>query len=284
MASAPEAHFGASVALSGDGSTALVGARGADGGNGAASVFSDTSTGWVEQSPPLVGGAEGGEGFGGSVALSFNGSVAVIGAPDAANHRGNTWLFEREAPPGGGWGVAQEKLGAGLPGRGGVQFGSGVALSADAETVLVGAHSDERSGAAWVFGPSPSVAAVAPDSGSSAGGTHVTITGEHLTGATAVRFGSNSCCAASKVQSSKSITGGISNRGRHGRCHRGNLRWPTAGPTQAIASPTPAAKAVAVAAVAAVAAAVAVNNPPSDLPTTEAPIGAAHAFRTRDGR
>jgi hypothetical protein len=201
----PEAHFGASVALSGDGSTALVGARGADGGNGAASVFADKGAGWVEQDPPLVGG-EAGEGFGGSVALSFNGSVAVIGAGQADNHRGNTWLFERSGESEGeAWGPAQEKLGEGLAGRGTDQFGSGVALSADAETVLVGAHSAEHAGAAWVFGPSPSVAAVSPNHGSPAGGTQVTITGEHLTGASAVRFGSTAARSFT-VESAKSIT------------------------------------------------------------------------------
>ena len=197
----PEAHFGASVALSGDGSTAVVGARGADNGDGAASVFANTGTGWVEQGPPLAGGDEAGEGFGDSVALSFDGSVAVVGAGQADSHRGNTWLFERS---GESWGAAQEKLGAGVPGRGALQFGSGVALSADAETVLVGAHSAERAGVAWVFGPSPSVAAVAPNSGPAAGGTQVTITGEHLSGASTVRFGS--AYASFTVESAKSIT------------------------------------------------------------------------------
>ncbi|HTA32323.1 MAG TPA: IPT/TIG domain-containing protein [Solirubrobacteraceae bacterium] len=204
----PEEHFGSSVALSGDGSTAVVGARGADSGDGAASVFANTPTGWVEQQgSPLEGGDEAGEGFGDSVALSFDGSVAVVGAGQADGHRGNTWLFERSGESESeseSWGAAQEKLGAGVPGRGALQFGSGVALSADAETVLVGAHSAERAGAAWVFGPSPSVAAVAPNSGPAAGGTTVTITGEHLSGASTVRFGS--AYASITVESAKSIT------------------------------------------------------------------------------
>jgi hypothetical protein len=196
-----EAHFGSSVALSGDASTALVGARGADDGDGAASAFSNTGTGWVEEGPPLAGGDEAGEGFGGSVALSFDGNIAVVGAGQAENHGGSTWLFERS---GGSWGVAQKKLGAGLSERGAIQFGSAVALSADAETVLVGAHSDDRAGAAWVFGPSPSVAAVSPNGGPLGGGTTVTITGENLTGATRVRFGSIS--VKFTPESAKSIT------------------------------------------------------------------------------
>ncbi len=199
----PEAHFGSSVALSGDGSTAVVGARGADDGSGAASVFTNTGTGWVEQGPALAGGDEAGEGFGDSVALSFDGSVAVVGAGQADGHRGNTWLFERSGES-ETWGAAQEKLGSGLPGRGALQFGSGVALSSDAETVLVGAHSAERAGTAWVFGPSPSVAAVAPNNGPVAGGTQVTITGEHLSGASTVRFGW--AYATITAQSTKSIT------------------------------------------------------------------------------
>ena len=202
--SGPEEHFGSSVALSGDGSTAVVGARSADSGDGAASVFDNRPAGWVEQSPQLEGGDEAGEGFGDSVALSFDGSVAVVGAGQADGHRGNTWLFERSVET-ETWGPAQEKLGAGLPGRGALQFGSGVALSADAETVLVGAHSAERAGSAWVFGPSPSVAAVTPNSGSTAGGTTVTITGEHLSGATTVRFGS-AYARSFEVHSAKSIT------------------------------------------------------------------------------
>jgi hypothetical protein len=147
------------VALSGDASTALVGARGAENGNGAASAFSNTGTGWAEQGPALNGEDEAGEEFGGSVALSFDGNVAVVGAAQAEGHRGRTWLFERST---GGWGTAQEKLGRGLSRRGPIQFGSAVALSADAETVLVGAHSDERAGAAWVFGPGPSKPPVGP--------------------------------------------------------------------------------------------------------------------------
>jgi hypothetical protein len=70
--------------------------------------------------------------------------------------------------------------------------------------VLVGAHSAERAGTAWVFGPSPSVAAVAPNNGPVAGGTHVTITGEHLSGASTVRFGW--AYATITAQSAKSIT------------------------------------------------------------------------------
>jgi hypothetical protein len=195
---APEGHFGSSVALSEDGATALVGARD-DAGKGAAWVFAQSGSTWSEQGSKLTGGGEEGEQFGYSVALSASGNSAIVGAPHAAAQpigaahpiagRGLAWLYERT---GTSWGAAVRKLEGGAKQIGNARFGTSVAMSPDdGETVLVGGPSEDgKSGAAWVFGPGPSVESVSPKKGTTLGGTKVTIRGGHLLGAMAVRFGS----------------------------------------------------------------------------------------------
>ena len=76
--------FGGSVALSSDGSTALVGARDdeRDGeATGAAYVFGRADGGWERRDTLLAGDAAAGDWFGRAVALSGDGSVALVGAP-----------------------------------------------------------------------------------------------------------------------------------------------------------------------------------------------------------
>lgn len=150
--SAREASFGAPVAISSDGSTALVGAPGSNGGAGSAWVFSRVGGEWVEQAR-LTGAGEidtgliGGQ-FGSSVALSADGSTALVGAPYDNAGAGGVWVFTRS---GGTWTQQGSKLsGQGEVGAG--QFGTSVALSADGSTALVGADKDNGEvGAAFVF-------------------------------------------------------------------------------------------------------------------------------------
>ena len=97
-------------------------------------------------------------------------------------------LFEGS---GASWGEAHARLAGGKAENGSARFGSSVALSSDAESMLAGGRSDSKSGAAWVFGPYPAVDEVEPSKGPTAGGTSVEITGQHVDTATAVRFGSN---------------------------------------------------------------------------------------------
>ncbi len=204
-----EARFGFAVALSGDGGTALVGAPKYEGRKGAAWIFAGAGEGpWSERAKPVgeytskaEEEASGEEEFGGSVALSQDGDTALIGAANNHEHHGAAWLFK--TPSGLAWGE-QGRLQAEVESRPQVRFGSGVALSSDAGTRLVGGRSDEHKGAAWVFGPNPSVAAVNPNKGLSAGGTTVTIAGEHLVEAKAVWFGETKAASFS-VTSDKSI-------------------------------------------------------------------------------
>jgi phage gpG-like protein len=76
--------FGDSVALSSDGNLAFIGAAGEDTfpsvGNGAAYVFTRTGSTWTEQQKLLASDAASSDQFGRSVALSFDGNTAIVGA------------------------------------------------------------------------------------------------------------------------------------------------------------------------------------------------------------
>jgi len=139
-------HFGASVALSGEGGTALIGGPGAD----AAWVFTRSGSAWTEQKK-LTG--EETVGFGGSVALSANGDTALVGASDDEGALGAAWVFTRA---GAAWSQQGEKL-TGEEEDGPAEFGASAALSADGNTALIGGPGDgEHEGASWLFARSGS--------------------------------------------------------------------------------------------------------------------------------
>lgn len=162
--------FGQAVAVSADGTTALVGTPQARVGNGAAWVFVKHGGSWRQQGQRLVvdcrqacGGPKGtgADGntfeFGGAVALSASGDTALIGAP-GNGERGGAWVFTRSH---GRWSQQGPRLigfchpdrrtcigpnGTGLSGYG---FGASVALSASGNTALIGAPGGP--GGVWVF-------------------------------------------------------------------------------------------------------------------------------------
>jgi hypothetical protein len=151
---AGEGLFGASVTLSADGDTALVGAPSDDDGVGAAWVFTRSGSTWSQQGEKLTGAGERGRAaFGTGVALSGDGDTAVIGAPFDAGRVGAAWVFTRS---GSTWTQLGEKLtGGGESGAG--AFGRSVALSSDASTAAIGGPYDAgHVGAAWVFARSGS--------------------------------------------------------------------------------------------------------------------------------
>ncbi len=164
-----EGRLGASVALSADGDTALIGAPGDDDGAGAAWVFTRSGATWTQQGSKLIGGEAGdtgaaeceieepgeeegeeaGEcGFGKSVALSADGATALVGGPGADGNLGAVWVLTRE---GTSW-TRQASLTGGVEERPKGHFGRSVALSTDGDTALIGAPGDAGyTGAAWVF-------------------------------------------------------------------------------------------------------------------------------------
>ncbi len=137
------AQFGYSVALSGDGHIALVGAKTADvNGNeeqGAAYLFRREGDRWVQWTKLVAEDGKAWDNFGNAVALSEDGHTALVAAAAFApvwwqGHTGAVYVFVYD---GSRW-VQQAKLRA-SGGRGGDRFGDALALSADGSTALIGA-------------------------------------------------------------------------------------------------------------------------------------------------
>jgi hypothetical protein len=91
-------NFGTSVALSSGGNAALIGGPRDNGDAGAAWVFTRSGTTWTEQGPKLGGSRAGGKAsLGVAVALSSNGSTALIGGSADNGNVGAAWVFARGA-------------------------------------------------------------------------------------------------------------------------------------------------------------------------------------------
>lgn len=129
----PESEFGVSVALSDNGITALVSAPTYAGETGAAYVFTESGGTW-SQTAQLTSSLQttnlGLAFFGASVALSGNGTTALVGAPASnATPPGAAYVFTES---GGTW--SQTAM---LSPASGTQYGLQVALSEDGTTAAV---------------------------------------------------------------------------------------------------------------------------------------------------
>jgi hypothetical protein len=92
---------GASVSLSSDGNTAIVGGPGDNGDTGAAWVWTRRGGVWTQQGNKLVGtGAVGNGQQGSSVSLSSDGNTAIVGGPVDDGEVGAAWIFTQS---GGLW-------------------------------------------------------------------------------------------------------------------------------------------------------------------------------------
>jgi hypothetical protein len=90
---------GQSVALSADGNTAVVGGNGDNGAAGAAWVYTRSGGVWSQQGSKLVGtGAVGSAHQGQSVALSADGSTAIVGGYSDNGAAGAAWVFINASP------------------------------------------------------------------------------------------------------------------------------------------------------------------------------------------
>ncbi len=85
--------------------------------------------------------------LGSAVALDRDGDTALVGGPQDNNGIGAVWVFTRR---GSTWTQQAKLTGGGAIGS--AQFGTGVALSSDGKTALIGGPGDNSGlGAGWVF-------------------------------------------------------------------------------------------------------------------------------------
>ena len=162
LASDPVAgdRVGFSVALSTDGSTALIGAyiKTVNGNAyaGAAYVFTRSGSTWSQQAKLLASDPAANDYFGASVALSSDGNTALVGAygktGPAGDQQGASYVFIRS---GSVWNQKAKQT-ASDPVRID-RFGFSVSLSLDGYTALIGANTKAgptgiaQQGAAYVF-------------------------------------------------------------------------------------------------------------------------------------
>jgi hypothetical protein len=154
--------FGGAVVVSADGSTLAVGSLRSKGDQGSVTVFGRSGGKWVQQEVLADANGAAKDWFGYSMAISKDGTTLAVGAvyADVSGKvdQGNVLVYARS---GSAW-TLQETL-IGKAGAAGDVFGVSVALSADGNTVAVGAAgadvgnvSDQgsasvfvRSGAKW---------------------------------------------------------------------------------------------------------------------------------------
>jgi hypothetical protein len=140
--------FGASAAISDDGTTALVGGPANHSNAGAVWAFLISPFAISQQGNPLFpSDAAGAALFGYSLAISPDGSTAFIGGPGDNGGAGAVWVFTQS---GGVWSQFGSKLtGSGAVGN--ARFGTSVAVSAE-QTLVVGGPADNNgNGAVWFF-------------------------------------------------------------------------------------------------------------------------------------
>jgi hypothetical protein len=145
------ANQGISVALSGDGNTAIVGGTQDNSFAGAVWIYTRSGGVWTQQGPKLVGtGAAGTTPFQGrSVALSFDGNTAMVGGSSDNVNAGATWVFTRS---GSTWTQQGDKL-VGTEATGTTsEQGYSVSLSSDGNKAVIGGYADnDLAGAVWVW-------------------------------------------------------------------------------------------------------------------------------------
>jgi uncharacterized protein (TIGR03437 family) len=182
---------GWAVALSSAGDEAVLQGTPSDGAAGALWTFTQSNGVWTQQgNPTVVNGADYVTGLsqGQSMALSADGTLAVMGGPGDSGGVGATWVFTGSGGSSSGPGTQLAKL----VGSGSVGLswqGYAVAVSADGGTILVGGPTDNNSmGAAWVFSATPLISSggvvnagsfqpvLAPGADASIFGTHFAAT------------------------------------------------------------------------------------------------------------
>ena len=138
--------LGRAIALSNNGQILVAGSKSNDGNGssaGHARVFQfSSSVGWTQLGTDIDGDATG-DAFGSSVAISHNGSIIALGAPendDSGTDAGQVQVYQYVS---GSW----TQLGSSLEGESsGDEFGYSVALSSDGTVLAIGAPFNDGTG------------------------------------------------------------------------------------------------------------------------------------------
>lgn len=137
--------FGNSIAISQDGTTMVVGARGKNGGGGAVYIYMRNGDSRFFQAQVTSQDNTANDFFGESVSLSENGNVLAVGAKGKTSGRGAVYIFTRANAS---WGQQWTQQGTAT----GSQYGNSVSLSSDGTTLAVGAPNENSSvGSAYVY-------------------------------------------------------------------------------------------------------------------------------------
>ena len=163
-------HFGNSVAISCDGNIAIVGAPETNSSQGSVAIYARAGSTWtLQQTIPSPASIDG-QYFGTSVALSYGGNTAIVGASGTNNKTGSVSIITRSGSTWTQQGSIPDPASTAHD-----SFGRSVALSSDGNTALVGALGTNsnmgsvaiftRSGSTWTQqGPSiPDPAGTAQD-------------------------------------------------------------------------------------------------------------------------
>lgn len=168
-------NFGSAVALSSDGNIALVGAWQRTSSTGAAYLFSQSGGSWTQGSDLTANDGQAGDEFGRTVALSSDGTTALVGAGGFASGTNPGAAYVYVPLPKNELLASNEKPND--------LFGDGIAMSADGTTAIIGAYND-GAGAAYVFAQSGgtwSQTATLTASGSSGFGSAVALSADGTT-------------------------------------------------------------------------------------------------------
>jgi hypothetical protein len=149
--------FGYDVAMSGDGTKVIIGAKDEDTGGsnaGAAYIFVFSSGSWSQQQKIQSSDIQAGDYFGSSVAMSSDGTKVMVGAPEndwPGSNAGSAYIFAFSS---GSW--SQEAIILSSDLQAGDKFGGSVALNSDGTKVIVGAPYEDTvssyAGSAYIFG------------------------------------------------------------------------------------------------------------------------------------
>lgn len=139
------AHYGAAVAVSGDGKVVFIGSPEHSNGDGKVHMYRQQADFSWNLAKIFHGPAERTEKFGSSVACSNDGKTLVVGATGANSERGSIYVYKRS---GKSW--LESKYAA--PGKDLYFLGASLAISGDGNVIAVGAPSDDYdSGSVRVF-------------------------------------------------------------------------------------------------------------------------------------